>query len=162
MFLKYRRTPNKLTIFFCWIIKLLIRQVSTNLNTKYFTIYCNRNLLKEWVRMHAETCWHLHNQLFIQQNPFTQHSAKIVHRYVYERVDACAISSSEVIFKGMRLHLMFTRLSNHKQQMLRMRFIVQVCLHIWGICYIDRSSTVQQDKTQIIKEEYTNRQCTKK
>ncbi len=97
MFLKYRRTPNKLTIFFCWIIKLLIRQVSTNLNTKYFTIYCNRNLLKEWVRMHAETCWHLHNQLFIQQNPFTQHSAKIVHRYVYERVDACAISSSEVI-----------------------------------------------------------------
>ncbi len=27
----------------------------------------------------------------------------------------------------------------------RMSFICQVCLHIRGICYIDRSSTVQQN-----------------
>ncbi len=33
-----------------------------------------------------------------------------------------------------------------------MSFIGQVCLHIRGICYSDRSSTVQQnDRTQIIK-----------
>ncbi len=37
---------------------------------------------------------------------------------------------------------------------MRMRFISQVCLHIRGICYSDRSSTVQQNdsnRTQIIK-----------
>ncbi len=39
---------------------------------------------------------------------------------------------------------------------MRMSFIGQVCLHIRGICYSDRSSTVQQhdsdrDKPQIIK-----------
>ncbi len=37
-------------------------------------------------------------------------------------------------------------------------------MHIQGICYSDRSSTVQQndsDRIQTTKEQYTNRQCTK-
>ncbi len=40
-----------------------------------------------------------------------------------------------------------------------MSFIGQVCLHIEGICYSDRSSTVQQNDsnmTQTTKEQYTN------
>ncbi len=45
-----------------------------------------------------------------------------------------------------------------------MSFIGQVCFHIQGICYSDRSSAVQQNnsnRTQTEKEQHTNRQCTK-
>ncbi len=48
---------------------------------------------------------------------------------------------------------------------IRMSFVGQVCLHIRGICYSERSSTVHQNDSnrteQKIKEQYTNRQCTK-
>ncbi len=45
----------------------------------------------------------------------------------------------------------------------RTSVIGPVCLHRRGICYSDRSSTVQQDRTQMIQYKYTNtqnRQCT--
>ncbi len=46
---------------------------------------------------------------------------------------------------------------------IRMSFIGQVCLHIRGICYSDRSSTVQQNDSNRTghRQQYTNRQCTK-
>ncbi len=43
---------------------------------------------------------------------------------------------------------------------IRMSFVGQVCLHIRGICYSYRSSTVQQNDSDW-KGQYANRQCTK-
>ncbi len=67
------------------------------------------------------------------------------------------------IIKKIYINILLLCLSRHSfiRIRIRMSFIGQVCLHVEGICS-DRSSKVQQnDKTQTIKEQYTNRQCTK-
>ncbi len=78
------------------------------------------------------------------------------------------VLSSQMISHFLKLKIIYI-LFNHKclsciRIRIRMSFIGQVCLHIRGICYSDRSSTVQQNdsnRTQTTKEQYTNRQCTK-
>ncbi len=76
------------------------------------------------------------------------------HLQMFSNINTCHWLCLVLLLKIVSI---CTRIRLWNIMRMRMSFIGQVCLHIRGICYSDRSST--DNKRTIYK--YTNKQCTK-